>query len=179
MDKDFRGVFMKYSYYQKLGAVRSVLQKHESVLSVARRLGTNESHLRRWIARYQEFGSEGLRMKRYTYSGEFKLSAIMYMRENHLSLNETAVKFGVANESTLSKWERIYYEEGEAGLYRDNRGKMKTKPKKPKLQPQVEEDLIAENQRLRAEVAYLKKLRALVEERIARESGSAQKPSKD
>lgn len=36
----------------------------------------------------------------------------------------------------------------------------------------VEEDLIAENQRLRMENEYLKKLDALVRERIQRESGN-------
>ena len=38
--------------------------------------------------------------------------------------------------------------------------------KKKKLSKEVEEDLIAENQRLRMENAYLKKLQALVQERI-------------
>jgi len=173
---------MKYNYEEKLAAVLSVVERNESVLSAANRVGTNATHLRRWISRYQEHGSEGLRMKRYTYSGDFKLSVLQYMRENHLSLSETAAKFGIPHESTLSKWERIYYQEGESGLYRNNRGKMKSpskKPRKPKLPHQVEEDLIAENQRLRTEVAYLKKLRALVEERIARESGKEPKPSKD
>ena len=36
------------------------------------------------------------------------------------------------------------------------------KGRKPKLNKQVEEDLIAENQRLRMEIDYLKKLNALV-----------------
>ena len=83
-----------------------------------------------------------------------------------VSLTETTAKFGIYNESTLSKWERIYYEEGESGLYRDNRGKMRTKPNKQELQPQEENDLRVENQRLRAEVAYLKKLRVLVEDAL-------------
>ena len=46
------------------------------------------------------------------------------------------------------------------------------KPKKPKLSKETEEDLIAEVQRLRMENEYLKKLNALVQQRIARENGN-------
>ena len=44
--------------------------------------------------------------------------------------------------------------------------------KKPTLNKETEEDLIAEVQRLRMENEYLKKLNALVQERIARENGN-------
>lgn len=150
------GCFMKYSYEEKLTAVLSVVRGQHSVSSASKHFGISYTPLSRWIARYKEFGEAGLRIRQYTYSGDFKLSAIRHMHENHLSLTETTAKFGIYNESTLSKWERIYYEEGESGLYRDNRGKMRTKPNKQELQPQEENDLRVENQRLRAEVAYLK-----------------------
>ena len=45
------------------------------------------------------------------------------------------------------------------------------KQRKKKLSKETEEDLIAEVQRLRMENEYLKKLQALVQERIARENG--------
>ena len=115
-------------------------------------------------------------MKQGSYTGDFKLSVIQYMHEHHLSLSQAAVHFGIPAESTLNKWERIYYEEGSQGLYKDNRGrksKMKNeKPKAKKLDKKTEEDLIAEVQRLRMENEYLKKLNALVQERIARENGN-------
>ena len=47
---------------------------------------------------------------------------------------------------------------------------MSAKPKKKKLNKDVEEDLIEEVQRLRMENEYLKKLNALVQERIKREN---------
>lgn len=47
---------------------------------------------------------------------------------------------------------------------------MKLKENKKKLNKDIEEDLIAENQRLRIENEYLKKLNALVQERIKREN---------
>ena len=45
----------------------------------------------------------------------------------------------------------------------------KSTGRSPKIKKEVEEDLIAEVQRLRAENAYLKKLNALVAERVRQE----------
>ena len=63
--------------------------------------------------------------------------------------------------------ENIYLEEGKEALLVERRGRAcaasgTQKGRKPKLDKQVEEDLIAENQRLRMEIDYLKKLRALI-----------------
>ena len=89
------------------------------------------------------------------------------MREN-LSYRETAERFGLRHKR-VQDWERIYLEEGNEGLYIDRRGRSsKGRPRK-KLKPEVEEDLLAEVQRLRAENAYLKKLNALVAERVRQE----------
>ena len=54
------------------------------------------------------------------------------------------------------------------GFYVERRGRKST-GRPPKLKKEVEEDLIAEVQRLRAENAYLKKLNALVAERVRQE----------
>ena len=45
----------------------------------------------------------------------------------------------------------------------------KKRGRPPKLDKQVEEDLITENQRLRMEIEYLKKLDALVQKRLQEE----------
>lgn len=100
------------------------------------------------------------------YSSEFKISVILDMRENHLGLRETERKYGVG-QSVILKWERIYLEEGAEGLMKERRGRAcaaggTRKGRPPKLDKKVEEDLIAENQRLRMEIEYLKKLSALV-----------------
>lgn len=112
------------------------------------------------------------------YSPKFKLSVILDMRNNHLGVRETERKYGI-DHNMLSRWERKYLEEGYEGLMKDNRGKPSLTGKKrgrpPKLDKKVEEDLIAENQRLRMENEYLKKLNALVQERIERENGKKQK----
>lgn len=111
------------------------------------------------------------------YSPEFKIAVIMDMRENHMSYKETARKYwGLARgqehnyTGRLKRWERIYLEEGAAGLMEERRGRKSTgRPRKQPLEKSVEEDLIAENQRLKervqyleAENEYIKKLSALV-----------------
>ena len=115
------------------------------------------------------------------YSPEFKLSVIMDMREHHLGYRETARKYNLTIQSeasaanTIRRWERIFLEEGAEGLMKERRGRASAasgtrKGRPPKLDKKVEEDLIAENQRLRMEIEYLKKLAALVQERIQREN---------
>ena len=110
--------------------------------------------------------------KNKVYSPEFKISVIMDMREHNLCYRETMRKYFPHLKENgfdfLKKWERIYLEEGAEGLMKERRGKNNTSGKRgrpPKLDKKVEEDLIAENQRLRMEIEYLKKLDALVRKR--------------
>ena len=121
--------------------------------------------------------------KNKVYSAEFKIRVIMDMREHRLSYHETVRKYELGNDKQggarmmLQRWERIYLEEGAEGLMKERRGKNNTSGKKgrpPKLDKKVEEDLIAENQRLRMEIEYLKKLSALV---LAEEQKNGKKRS--
>ena len=107
--------------------------------------------------------------KNKNYSAEFKISVIMDMRKNHLGYCETVRKYGLGSTqsggaiNTLHRWERIYLEEGATGLMTERRGRKSIgRPRKKPLDKCVEEDLIAENQRLKMEIEYLKKLSALV-----------------
>ena len=103
------------------------------------------------------------------YTGEFKQMVVETMRKEKLSQYQVSDRFLVSRHA-VQQWERIYLEEGPEGLYIERRGRKSTgRPKK--LKPEVEEDLIAEVQRLRAENAYLIKLRALVLEEERRGKG--------
>lgn len=95
---------------------------------------------------------KGIPNKRYT--PEFKKTVVETMRKEKLSYSETERQYGVAR-SRIRAWERIYLEEGAEGLAVERRGRKST-GRPVKLSKSVEEDLIAENQRLRAEVEYLK-----------------------
>lgn len=111
--------------------------------------------------------------KQRKYSPEFKASVIMDMREHRLSYCETVRKYELGRTQSgaaiglLQRWERIFLEEGAEGLMKERRGRAckargTQKGRPPKLDKKVEEDLIAENQRLRMEIDYIKKLSALV-----------------
>ena len=114
------------------------------------------------------------------YSPEFKISCIIDMRNNHLTYSEILRKYFPhlihCSPQFIKTWERIFLEEGEAGLFIERRGKTNKMQnpykghKKKKLPNNVsEEDIISENIRLKkellfaqAEIEYLKKLDALV-----------------
>ena len=118
------------------------------------------------------------------YSTDVKMCVIMDMREHKLSYKETVRKYWEGSKGKeanyvkqIQLWERIFLEEGAEGLMKERRGKNNISGKRgrpPKLDKQVEEDLIAENQRLRMEIEYLKKLSALV---LAEEQKNGKKRS--
>ena len=124
--------------------------------------------------------------KQKKYSSEFKLRVIMDMREHHLGYRETVRKYWDIRQgqeenykNIVKRWERIFLEEGAEGLMKKRRGRAckasgSNKGRPPKLDRKVEEDLIAENQRLRMEIEYLKKLSALV---LAEEQKNGKKRS--
>lgn len=85
------------------------------------------------------------------------------MREK-LSDRKAASQFEIPDHKRVASWERIYLTEGVEGLFIECRGRSsKGRPKR--FPNEVEEDLLAEVQRLRAENAYLKNLQVLVLER--------------
>ena len=124
--------------------------------------------------------------KNKVYSAEFKIGVIMDMREHHLGYRETVRKYWDVSKgqeanykNAVQRWERIYLEEGAEGLMKERRGRAYStsgarKGRPPKLDKKVEEDLIAENQRLRMEIEYLKKLDALVQKRLQEEKKKQQ-----
>ena len=124
-------------------------------------------------------GKKGSKNK--VYSAEFKIGVIMDMREHHMGYRETVRKYWDVSKgqeanykNAVQRWERIYLEEGAEGLMKERRGRACSasgtrKGRPPKLDKKVEEDLIAENQRLRMEIEYLKKLDALVQKRLQEE----------
>jgi len=162
----------KYSLEFKLEVVKYYLEEHYSYPECCKKFNIPSfSIIRNWVERYKIYGVEGLfKQKLSSYDGNFKQNVIEYMHTNHLSATETANYFRLANASRILKWERIYYEEGPQALYIGRHGKSKEMSSKNKKNVNKNEDLLEEVQRLRMENEYLKKLNALVQERIKHEN---------
>lgn len=132
----------------------------------------SKSDIYKWVSAYQKHGIESLRSSSRNYSGDFKIAVVEYIHNTGASIRATAAHFNIASHPTISRWKRIYDEEGKEALYEERRGrasKMKKsnieKTKTYKQTTDSNEDLLAEVQRLRMENEYLKKLNALIQER--------------
>lgn len=166
----------KYDESQKLEVVQEYLSGSMGAKSLAKKHGIGRTRIVRWVAGYRQHGIEGLRAKRSQYSAEFKLSVLREIERQELSLTQAEVLFDVREAGAIARWLRQYHEGGPQALKpkpkpkpRDCPKKMPT-PKPPKVLPAQVDDASAlealrkENEYLRAEVAYLKKVQALVRE---------------
>ena len=166
----------KYSKKFKLEVIKYYLKENQSYSKCCEIFNIqSETTIRTWINKYKMHGIKGLyKCSKSSYDGNFKRHVIEYMHSNHLSATETAYKFKLSVTAVL-KWERIYYEKGTESLDIDSRGRpknmnFKENKNEKNLDKKSEKDLISEIQFLRMENEYLKKLNALVQERIKREN---------
>lgn len=164
----------KYSEQFKLAVVHDYLSdSSDGYRAVARRHGlTSHTVLERWVAGYQLHGDAGLGKKSSRYSAEYKLLVLQHMWDNQLSINQTAAEFDIRNYAMVSMWARAYRDGGIEALASRPRGRpksMATPVPPPDSSPDDDkrsrEELLAEVNQLRMELAYLKKLDALVQAR--------------
>ena len=163
----------KYSNEFKLQVIKYYLEEHHSYSECCKKFNIPAHRpIINWVEKYKLYGVEGIfKQQLSSYDGNFKQNVVEYMHANHWSAAQTANYFRLAGADLVLKWERIYYEEGPQRLFEDRRGRpRKMSSKKNKKNVNENEDLLEEVQRLRMENEYLKKLNALVQERIKREN---------
>ena len=133
--------------------------------AVAKKLSVPKAAVGKWQQIYRAFGSEVLltmdgKQARYTY--EQRVAAASAVVDGGMTRTEAMAEFGIMSRAPLDRWCRLYREGGAEAL----RPKPKGRPKgsKAKLRERTREQELEERcRRLETEVAYLKKLRALVE----------------
>lgn len=83
----------KYSLEFKLKLIQEIEETNRGSNYVGEKYGVRKNLIGYWNLLYKQHGVEGLAIKHGTYSGEFKESVLEYMKQNHLSLNQTASHF--------------------------------------------------------------------------------------
>lgn len=162
----------KYSDQFKLLVVREYLEGRLGYNTLAKKHDVKSTgQLRAWVSAYQKYGVEGIMRKKNheVYPVQFKLDVLSFMKRTGASRSDTALHFGLTNPPLITSWKRKFLKGGAAAL--DNpkgRPSMSDQTKKAKkaqnptksVEMTREQELEKENDLLRLEVEYLKKLRA-------------------
>ena len=182
----------KHGYAERLKYVR-LIESGMSFRAIHKKYGINEVLLRVLWTRYHECGVYGLRKgknirhrlscdldcegvsglrkgKNIRADYALKKKIVLDIEKNHLTLHAASLKYG-ASPSSMAVWLKLYREGGLAALARiRKRGRPPDmgRPRKNSKPLTELESLRRENQELKTEIALLKKVRALVEERNAR-----------
>jgi transposase len=167
------GVFFmaKYDEQFRRRLVLAYLRRGIGTRELAASNGIDESMLRRWIAAYRVHGNAALGSKYSHYDAQFKLRVLGHMWREQLSAREVTALYDIRAAGSVARWARLYHEGGIDALAPRPRGRPRkmndTPPDKPTedrtADTRTREDLLKEIEYLRAEVAYLKKLDALLE----------------
>ncbi|WP_211260004.1 IS3 family transposase [Pseudostreptobacillus hongkongensis] len=150
-------------------------KKGETISSLTKAFDVHESNIRYLITLIKKHGYDILRKdKNRTYSKDFKLQIINRILISHESINYVALDIGLVSSGILHNWLSKFKENGYNVIEKKKGRKPKsmTKPKKnnktlsekEKIK-QLEDEILY----LKAENEYLKKLRALVQERELKE----------
>jgi transposase len=123
------------------------------------------------VSHYRLHGIDGLRPKRSAYSTQFKLQVLSHQDREQLSSRQVAAIYDIRNPNQVVVWRRNLDEGGVEALEKNQQLKPSIKPERGSPEPprtamfDSAHALREENERLRAEVAYLKKLHALIREK--------------
>ena len=157
-------------------AALELYQKHYGPSQISRQTGIPKRQIERRIQQYRDSGVWLVERKPYTRSTPaLKRMAVDAVLKQRLSYGETTIRYGISF-SCLQSWLRKFRHGGQEELFATRpkgRPPQMGRPKKARKEPQTElEKALRELELLRAENALLKKVKALVEERIAREQGN-------
>ena len=147
----------------------------ETFSSLAKAFDVHKSNIEYLIALIKKHGFDILRKdKNRVYSKDFKLQTINRILIDHESINSVAIDIGLPSDTILHNWLLKFKENGYNVVEKKKGRKPKamTKPKENNKELSEKEKikkLEEENLYLKAENEYLKKLRALVQERELKE----------
>jgi len=159
----------KFTIEEKLKAVKRYSSGKESQREISKSIGVHKSVLQTWIKQYQFHGEKAFEKNYTSYTLKYKLDVLNYMNEQGTSIKQTAAIFNIPAPSTILKWKRQLETQGVDALELKKKGRPPMKKRNNNIAKNeipaegLIEALQLENERLRMENAYLKKLNALVQ----------------
>jgi transposase-like protein len=173
--------YHKCTQEEKLEVVR-LYEEGYGTTKISREKDISIDQIEFWLRRYRELGLSGLKkLHNPRLSDKSKAKIICQIRNKYLSLQEASIAYGVS-ETALWRWQKDFLFDGTLMLTPVSKSgcsnKVMGRPKKKPPQTELEK-LQVEILELRAEIAYLKKVRALVEQRENCVAAIVPKPSKN
>lgn len=159
------GIFMKYSYEYKRSCVELYRQGKWPETPEGAKVKRFHNTIRTWVRIEDACGPEALQHqnqnKIWTAEEKYELVAKILAGA---SVNATAIAAGI-NKGLLYQWVRCYRMKGYQGLLAQRKGRPPKEPDMKKIEPaeltpSEREEMIrlrAENERLRADIAVVKK----------------------
>ena len=154
----------RWTVDEKLSAIQLYESGTYSFREVADQIGIDRKSVMKWWKLYQMHGVEALMPRNActVYEPSLKLEVLKYRVETGSSYLTTAAYFNLPSPYTIQRWEELYNRLGEGAFVSKKEG-----PPTMEKKGQAEKDTIkamkAELEQLRMENAYLKKLKALVQ----------------
>lgn len=166
-----------YTTEIKMKAVR-MYRRGKGCTTISRMLGVHTSQVQRWVNLYNANGGASLLSHNRQVPVEKKKAVVREVLGKCLSCEQTALKYGVGR-SSLARWVALVRQSGSINVLERRERKTVRQMGRPKKQePQTElEKLKLENEYLKAEVALLKKMQALLDSKKAQNKGSGRTPS--
>ncbi|MCQ6277619.1 transposase, partial [Bacillus sp. V3B] len=136
----------KYSEKFKFMVVREYQEGQLGFKLLAKKHGIkSHKQIINWVKNYERFGPEGLMRKKQnkTYSVQFKLDVLSFMKRTGSSVNETALEFGLTNPPMITVWKKAFLEDGAESLDRPKgRPPMSDKSKNKKSKKTIDDNEI-------------------------------------
>lgn len=112
----------KYKAQFKPKVVKSFGAEEGGAKLLARQWSVPEEKIRTWVSHYRLHGIDGLRLKRSTYSAQFKLQELSHQDREQLSGHQVAAVYDIRNPNPVVGWRRSLDEGGVEALGRKRRG---------------------------------------------------------
>jgi len=98
------------SYEERIDAVEKYLRYEYSMSDLSKQVKVSITTIKRWLARYQSFGSEGLQetSRNQSYSSELKETAVLDYLSGANSQLELCKKYGIKSTCQLHDWVSKY-----------------------------------------------------------------------